>query len=110
MVTKILSHYPEKWGFLPNWIFTRHDWLLIVNSCLLKTRYKKDFLDIIKIKNPQSELFFAKQERNDSGFLVNYVDNVGEFGFSTSQSERELFIHRKEGLIKALRLAYERIF
>lgn len=83
--------------------------LVIVNSCIIKKNIRNDFLSIVKAKNIQSELFFAKQEVSDSGALVNYIDNVGTFGFGTSASERELFRHRKEGLIKAIRLAFDKV-
>lgn len=83
--------------------------LVVVNSCIFKKSYKNRFLDVVKSKNSQSELFFAKQGKDDSGILVNYVDNVGEFGCSTSLSERELFRHRRIGLTKAIRLAYEKV-
>ena len=46
---------------------------------------------------------------SNKGVLLNYIDNVGTFGFATSVSERELFIHRKEGLIKAIRLAFDEV-
>ena len=54
-------------------------------------------------------MFFAKQELSDSGYLMNYIENAGEFGFRSTVSERELFQHRRFGLVKAIRTVYEKV-
>ena len=67
---------------------------------------------IVKEINAKSEVYFAMQERKQKSnitYEVNPLDDVGTFGFETTKSERELFRKRKNGLIKALREAYERV-
>lgn len=104
----ITAHINEVPAILGN-ILTDKKTLVIVNSCIIRKNIRNICLSIVKARNTQSELFFAKQEVSDSGALVNYVDNVGTFEFGTSVSERELFTHRKEGLIKAIRLAFDKV-
>ncbi len=45
--------------------------IVVINSCELEKDGSKKFLDVVMTKNGQSELFFAKQELNDKGYLVN---------------------------------------
>lgn len=83
--------------------------IVVLNSCYLKNTVINECCSIIKSKNEQSEILLAKQKFSPEGFGINYCENVGTFGFSTTVSERELFQHRREGLIKALRNSYYRI-
>lgn len=104
----ITAHINEVLAIVEN-VLTNKKALVIVNSCIIKNYIKNKYLGIVKARNSQSKLFFARQERSNTGVLLNYIDNVGTFGFATSVSERELFIHRKEGLIKAIRLAFDEV-
>jgi len=83
--------------------------LVVINSCEIKKSVKDECFRIVTSKNPQSELYFAKQEMSDSGYLFNYMDNVGAFGFQTTLSERELFQQRQLGLAKAIRTVYDKV-
>ena len=83
--------------------------IVVINSCEIKRKVDKYYLEIVKERNSESKLFFAKQEILAPGFLVNYSDNVGTFGFSTTLSERELFIHRHKGIIQAIKLSYNEV-
>lgn len=81
----------------------------------------KDFDKIVSValekginvgwSNPCIEiwLFFAKQEISDSGYLINYMENAGAFGFQTTTSERELFQQRRLGLVNAIRVVYDKV-
>ena len=80
--------------------------LVAINSCCLKQSIVEECRAIIKAKNPESEVRFAKQDITPTGFKVNYIDDVGTFGFSTTLSEREIYQFRNEGLIKAIRKAF----
>ena len=80
--------------------------LVFVNSCAINTKTQRLCLDATQYKNRNSELFFAKQEKNMDGFYLNYIDDVGAFGFGTTLSDRELFQNRRLGLVKALRSVY----
>lgn len=82
--------------------------LFFINTCLISDAVKARLMTIVKKRNPQSELFLARQERHFTGNYINYVDDVGTFGFPTTESERELFMKRHMGLTKALRLAFEK--
>ena len=83
--------------------------LVVINSCALNEAIKTQCLNIVKLKNSESELYFAKQTLDENGRALNYYDNVGTFGFPTTVSERELFQRRSLGLIKALRTVFEKV-
>ena len=82
---------------------------VVINSCKINRNVQNECLRIITSKNPRSEMYFAKQEMIDSGELINYMDNVGAFGFKTTLSERELFQQRQLGLVKAIRMVYDKV-
>ena len=85
--------------------------IVIVNSCMLSNGISERIYKLVLSKNPCSELYFAKQEKR-KGFdisRVNYIDNVGNFGFGTTKSERELFMNRSLGLIPAIRASFDKI-
>lgn len=90
-------------------VLTSKKALVVINSCIIKPTTRDVCLRIVRAKNPQSELYFARQELSDSSGLVNYVDNVGTFGFGTTVSERELFQQRRIGLEKAIRTVYDKV-
>ena len=83
--------------------------IVVINSCALSEATKEQCLNIVKSKNPGSELYFAKQTLDENGHALNYYDNVGTFGFPTTVSERELFQNRNLGLTKALRTVFEKV-
>ena len=68
-------------------------------------RHKLNLLHTIKKRNQQSELYLAQQEKDQR----NYADNFGTFGFLTTKSEREVFMHREDGLMQAIRRAFEKV-
>lgn len=83
--------------------------LVIINSCILKKYNINLITKIVRRKNPQSIIYWAKQDIiNGYGSLV-FNDDCGTFGFKTTASERELFMHRSKGLLNAINQAYERI-
>lgn len=83
--------------------------IVVINSCEIDKMFSRAFLLKVKQKNSSSELFFAYQEKESNGILVNYADNVGTFGFSTTLSERLLFRHRHNGLLKAIRESFKKV-
>lgn len=83
--------------------------LVVINSCEIQKSVKEECFRIITSKNPQSEMFFAKQEVFNLRYRVNYMENVGTFGFPTTRSERELFQNRQMGLVKAIRAVYDKV-
>lgn len=90
-------------------VLSRKKALVIINSCAMEEKSKLDCINIIKGKNPNSEIFYAKQELSASGCLMNYIEDAGEFGFRSTMSERELFQQRRLGLVKAIRTVYEKV-
>ena len=87
--------------------------LVVANTCIWKRLAHKDLLYRLRRNNPDSELYFAKQELSVD-IMHNFrqsttILNVGQFGFQTSLSERELFINRRMGLKKALLHSFERV-
>lgn len=91
------------------YVLTNKKALFVINSCALSEATKIQCLNIVKSKNSGSELYFAKQTLDEKGYALNYYDNVGAFGFATTESERELFQNRNLGLTKALRSVFEKV-
>lgn len=83
--------------------------IVVINSCKLSKREVKECCSIVRKKNVQSEILFAKQERSPDGLSLNYYSEVGTFGFPTTVSERVMFQNRKNGLIKAVRKAFDKV-
>ena len=107
----ITAHVSEVSCILDD-VLTQRKALVAVNSCSLDRRPLAEIQDVIKRKNVQSELYFAKQEITQGKMNLvglNYIDNVGAFGFGTTQSERELFQQRKMGLANAIRVAFYKV-
>lgn len=83
--------------------------IVVVNSCEIRKEVSSIFLSIVKEKHSNSELYYACQEKHPDGLLVNYADDVGDFGFRTTLSERMLFRYRNEGIIKAIRGSFQKV-
>ncbi len=97
---------------LIHYVVTEKRAIIAINSCVLQKEYLKGFLEQVKRKNRYSELYYAKQkwyEEDTVKALVNFVDDVGSFGFDTTQSERELFVCRNMGLTKAIKSAFDKV-
>ena len=106
----ITAHIYEVLPIL-NTVMQRKRAIVVINSCMINAEARANLYKFILSKHPHSELFFAKQENRNSSnpALVNYIDNVGTFGFGTTNSERELFMNRSQVLIMAIRGAFDRI-
>jgi hypothetical protein len=87
--------------------------IIIANTCIWGKLAHKKLLHQIYRGNPNLELYFAKQELYIDPMRIlrqtTSLLNVGEFGFQTSLSERELFMNRQKGLEEALRQSFERV-
>jgi len=87
--------------------------VIIANTCIWKRLAHKELLNRLRRSNPNVELYFAKQELSIDA-MHNFRQsttllNVGQFGFQTSLSERELFTSRRKGFDEALRESFERV-
>jgi hypothetical protein len=103
----ITAHINEVSAII-NSILDKKRAIVVINSCKLENGISKKILDLVIERNRQSEFFFAKQTKDENGHLVNCVDNLGEFGFNTTLSERKLFRQRKNGLVKAIRASFDK--
>lgn len=107
----ITAHINEVQPILDKVLSTKKA-LVVINSCAINKQTQVDINTLVKKKNLYSELLFAKQEKKVTSiglYDLNYVDDVGTFGFGTTQSERELFQQRKLGLTKAIRFVFEKV-
>lgn len=82
--------------------------IVVINACKISPRIEKILFDFVKQKNINSELYFAKQERVNEKQFLNIIADVGEFGFQSSKSERLLFRNRSLGVVKAIRMAFDK--
>ena len=86
---------------------------LAANTCIYRENLDIDILWLLKNRNSNIRLWYAKQElelmcdyalRN-----TNTLKEVGIFGFMTSKSDRLMFRNRKKGFEVALQLSFDRV-
>lgn len=87
--------------------------LVIANTCIwARLSHKKLLLNMMRF-NRDVELWFAKQELSiDSSGIFRQsttLNNVGQFDFPTSRSERALFRYRGRGIMEAIRESFIRV-
>ena len=86
---------------------------VVANTCIWKKSAHKTLLNNMMSFNRSIELWFAKQELTvDSNRIFRQtttLNNVGQFGFQTSLSERELFKNKSKGLMEAIKVSFNRI-
>ncbi len=86
---------------------------VIANSCIWEKSLDKRILHNMMKINRTVELWFAKQEVSvESGHVLRQcttLNSLGEFGFHTSLSERQLFIKRRNGFKNALSEAFVKV-
>ena len=87
--------------------------IIIANTCIWEKFADKELLYQLRRSNPHTDLYFAKQEMYiDSMQLFRQTTtllDVGQFGFQSSLSERELFMYRQKGFEEAIRQSFERV-
>lgn len=93
-------------------IATKLDFIA-ANTCVYTEGYDTDMLRLLREKNNNIVLWYAKQEME---LMTNYVvrntnilKDVGNFGFMTSQSDRLMFRNRKNGFEVALQLSFDKV-
>lgn len=104
----VSAHTPEAAIILSATISWKRT-IYAINSCQISDKHKFNLLHTIKQYNQQSELYLAQQEREQRNGFFNYAEDFGTFGFLTTKSEREVFMHREEGLMQAIRRAFEKV-
>lgn len=86
---------------------------VIANTCIWKRMSDKTILSNMRNFNQDIELWFAKQELSLDGNRTlresTTLNNVGQFGFRTSLSERKLFMYRRKGFMEALKVSFNRV-
>ncbi len=87
--------------------------IIVVNTCIWEKFTDKRLLLHLNRYNSNVALYFAKQ---DLSMDLNHIfrqtttlHNIGQFGFQSSLSERELFMNRRKGLKEALNLSFNRV-
>jgi len=87
--------------------------MIVANTCIWGRLAHKGLLYRLRQSNPDLQLYFAKQELSVD-VMRNFrqsttILNVGQFGFQTSLSERELFVNRRIGFEQAIVQSFERV-
>lgn len=86
---------------------------VVANTCIWERLSHKSLLYSLRSKKQDIQLWFAKQELSvDASHLFRQsttLNNVGQFGFQTSLSERKLFMHRKKGLVEGIQESFDRV-
>jgi len=86
---------------------------IVANTCIWERLMHKSLLYGLRSKNHDIQLWFAKQELSLDGNRLfrqsTTLNNVGQFGFQTSLSERKLFMNRKKGLVAGIQKSFERV-
>lgn len=86
---------------------------VVANSCIWEKSLDKHILRGMMAINRSVELWFAKQEVSvEGGYFLRQcttLNNLGQFGFQTSLSERQLFAKRRNGFMAAVREAYVKV-
>lgn len=86
---------------------------VVANTCILRRMLGKEILFRMMSINREVELFFAKQELSVGSNRIFWQSttlyNIGQFGFRTSWSERELFRNRGKGLMEAIGVSFVRV-
>ena len=87
--------------------------IIIANTCIWERLADKRLLYRLRQINPNSDLYFAKQEIYfDSMQLFRQTTtllDVGQFKFQSSLSERELFMYRRKGFEEAIKQSFEQV-
>lgn len=87
--------------------------LVVANTCIWEKGADKEILKFMRLFNKDIELWFAEQELFLDGSLTfrqsTMLNNVGQFDFQTSSSERKLFKSRNKGLINAIQASFIRV-
>ena len=86
---------------------------IIANTCIFREELDTDILRLLRKRNKDVVLWYAKQEiemTEDHIFRkTNTINDVGNFGFFTSKSDRLMFRYRKRGFLPALELAFDKV-
>jgi len=85
----------------------------VANTCVYRKEYDTDIFWLLKRKNKNIRLLYAKQkiELTNEAILrdTNILRDVGTFGFMTSKSDRLMFKNRDKGFETALYLSFEKV-
>ena len=84
---------------------------VVANTCVCRKNVDKEILKDMLAMDANACLYYAKQtlERipTASPIYSAYIKDVGRFGFKTSKSERLLYQHRNQGLMKAIERGFD---
>lgn len=84
---------------------------IVANTCIWEKDYEKRILSYLMKSRRNIKLWYAKQEVSlENDYIMrktNELENMGNFGFPTSKSERMLFKNRKKGFMQALEVSFD---
>ena len=85
--------------------------LVVANTCIWERMAHKRILAQLMSQNRSIRLWFAKQEISIDICGIfrqsTTLENLGQFDFQTSFSERELYRYRRNGLLSAIEKAFQ---
>lgn len=85
---------------------------VVANTCKIEENFHKKILRLLQRINSSAQLYYAKQEKEVINGIErdsNIINNIGNFGFKTSKSERILYRKKDKGLIEAIRNSFDYI-
>ena len=84
---------------------------LVANTCIWIPGYDKKILKQLRSNGKDKQLWYAKQTSNPNAVSVGKryikIEDLGDFGFKTSKSERFLYRNRNKGLMRAIKCSFE---
>lgn len=87
--------------------------LVVANTCIWHRMTHKRILAQLMSQNRNVRLWFAKQELSIDACGIfrqsTTLTNLGEFGFQTSFSERELYRYRRNGLLNSIEKSFQSV-
>lgn len=92
----------------------KHEFI-IANTCMMRKHNTEYLLQCAKVFNRNVKLYFAKQKvllapHQLSFYYVAFLNDLGRFGFPSTQSERLLFKNRMLGFREAINLSFDELF
>jgi hypothetical protein len=86
--------------------------LVVTNTCILTELDHKRLLHSMMYHNCGVELYYTKQElwlNRNIMMQTALLEEIGQFGFQTSLSERNMYLARGKGLMSAICASFERV-
>ena len=86
--------------------------LVVANTCKIVAGFEQFVLQLLQRQNVSAQLYYAKQDKEvvrGTEYDTNTASYIGNFGFKTSKSERILYRNKENGLVEAIKKAFDYI-